>query len=280
VTADAGVVEDGGAVTPGAARFRQEAVDGVDEGAAVNAAIAAVIAAATSATVAVLSILLTDRQQRHREQRAERRDLNARYLNPLRLHLVENHVRLSGTLARVDSAGGRADAMLTISDPAEISAKDAAWFNGHGCALLSSVYLTACLFAQLMQVRADFPYLRLPAADDTRLATLLIGVQRGFLRDLGVYYVTQPSIGESMWLREQARLLTYREFCERLREPGWRVWLDQLIQFHLDTARGAKRERAQLLLIAIERLARFLDTCVGGGHSIESRWQAEADSSG
>jgi hypothetical protein len=239
-----------------------------------NAALAAVVAAITSVTVTVLSLLLGDRQQRRREDHAHSQKLNAQYLNPLRLHLVENHFRLSGTLERT-STSGKAEAMLVIDDPAEVSTKDAAWFNGPGCALTSSVYLTACLFAQLKKVRDDFPYLRLSAADDTRLAALLLRVQRGFLRNDGVYYVAQPSIGESMWVRGPERLLTYREFCEHLQDPSWRAWMDRLIQFQLDTAHGDKRDRTQYLIIALEQLSEFLDRCVGGGHSIKSRQQAE-----
>lgn len=247
------------------------------EGCAVSAALAAAVAAVTSVTVTVFSLLLGDRQQRRKEERVQRQDLNAKYLNPLRLHLVENHFRLSGTLERTGSVSGTAEAMLVIDDPAEVSEKDAAWFNGTGCALISSTYLTACLFAQLKKVREDFPYLRLSAADDTQLAALLLRVQRGFLIDHGVYYVTQPSIGESMWVRNDERLLTYREFCERLQDPSWRVWTDRLIKFHIETAHRDKRERTQCLLMALAQLSEFLDGCVGGGHSIESRRQAESD---
>ena len=126
-----------------------------------GAAVAAVIAAVTSVVVTGLSLLLGDRQQRRREQQARRQDLNARYLNPLRLHLVENYYRLTDIVRQAEVDGGRYEAVLTVADPAEISGKDAAWFNGTGCALTSSVYLTACLFAQLKKVRDDFPYLQL-----------------------------------------------------------------------------------------------------------------------
>jgi hypothetical protein len=241
----------------------------------VDTALAALIAAAISVVGTLTSLYVADRQERRRQERQRSHDLNARYLNPLRLQLVENHVRLAGTLRRLESAGGRADAMLSIDDPAELSGKDAAWFNGEGCALLSSVYLTACLFAHMKKVREDFPYLRLSGRDDTRLAALLLGVQRGFLQGLGVFYVTQPSIGESMWVRDQERLLTYREFCEHLLAPDWRVWFDRLIAFHLDTARGDQSDRTRSLLAAIEQLTHFLDDCIGGGRSISSRWQAE-----
>jgi hypothetical protein len=241
----------------------------------VNAAVAAMIAAVTSVVVTGLSLLPGDRRQRRREERSQRQDLNARYLNPLRFHLVENHYRLADTLQRVDAGGGTWDGMLTISDPAEISGKDAEWFNGVGCALASWLYLTACLFAQLKKVRDDFPYLRLAAADDTRLAALLLGVQQGYLLDQGIYYVTQPIIGQSMWVQDQDRLLTYREFCRLLQDSGQRAWLDRLIWFHLETAGGGKRERASRLITAIRELSDFLDECVGGGHSIRTRLDAE-----
>ena len=102
----------------------------------VGPAVAAVIAAVTSVVVTALSSLLGDRQQR-REEQASRQALNARYLNPLRLHLVENYYRLTDTVRQADDGGGRYEAVLAVSDPAEISAKDAAWFNGTGCALAS-----------------------------------------------------------------------------------------------------------------------------------------------
>lgn len=248
-----------------------------------SAAISTVVAAATSVVVTVLSLFLADRQQRRREQRSQRQDLNAKYLNPLRLHLVENHFRLAGTLRRLaldDAAKAQLIRDFNLSDPAEVSEKDAAWFNGPGIALMSGVYLTACLFAQLKKVREDFPYLRLSAADDTELASLLLRVQRGFLKDEGVYYVTQPSIGELMWVRDQARLLTYQELCERLHDPACRIWFDRLILFHLETARAKQTDRARQLLTAIEQLSDFLDGCVGGGRSIRSRWQAEDEDFG
>ena len=193
----------------------------------------------------------------------------------MRKDLVENHHRLADTLRHADAEGGRYEAMLTVGEPAEISGKDPGWFNGTGCALTSSVYLTACLFAQLKKVRDDFPYLRLAASDDTRLATLLLGVHQGYLSGLGIFYVTQPSIGQSMWAPGLDRLLTYREFCELLQDPGQRVWLDRLIQFHLDTAAGGMRGRAEQLIGALQQLSAFLDECVGGGHSIRTRLQAE-----
>ncbi len=240
-----------------------------------NALVVAVVSAATSLLVSIISLWLGDRQRERGERRTERRDLNARYLNPTRMYLVENHFRLAGTVRRVQAEGGTCAAMLVVERPEELSEKDADWFNGTGCALVSSVYLTACLFAHLKQVRDDFPYLRLSGADDTRLAALILSLQHGYLRDDGIFYVTQPSIGEDMWLRDQGRLRTYREFCTLLGQPGSRVWFDRLVRFHLDTARGIKLARAEEALAALRVLTDFLDGCVGGGRSIGSRWASE-----
>lgn len=236
---------------------------------------AALVSALASVTVTVISLLLADRHQRRAEQRAEHQAVNSRYLNPLRLHLEENHFRLAGTLERGRAPDDRNAAMRVIDDPAEVSTKDAAWFNSVGYPLVTSVYLTACLFAQLKQVRQDLPYLRLSGTDDTRLAALILGVQRGYLQDGGVYYVTQPSIGEDLWLRPDGRLRTYREFCDLLTDPDSRVWFDRLLRFHLQTARGERDGQAQHILTSLKALSEFLDQCVGGGRSISSRWATE-----
>ncbi|MER6111245.1 hypothetical protein [Streptomyces hirsutus] len=240
-----------------------------------NAVLAALVAASTSALVTVLSLSLSDRQEQRREARTQRHALNAKYLNPLRFHLVENHFRLLSILKRARRDDGVNAGLLAIDDPAELSAKDVPWFIGPGYTLVSSVYLASCLFAQLKKVREDFPYLHLSAADDTRLAALLLGVQQGFLVDRGVYYATQPSIGESVWVRDEERLMTYREFCEALQDPAWRAWFDRLISFYLDVARGEKKQRTERLIAALAKLSAFLDECVGGGKSIESRMRSE-----
>jgi hypothetical protein len=131
-----------------------------------NAVVAAVISAATSVVVVVVSLWGTGRQQRRHDEQAERQAINARYLNPLRLHLVESHFRMAGALQHVDDGGGRYEPLLVVDEPAEVSDKDTTWFTGVGVALVSASYLTACLFAQLKKVREGIPYLRLSGARD------------------------------------------------------------------------------------------------------------------
>ncbi|MET9695185.1 hypothetical protein ABZY81_43655 [Streptomyces sp. NPDC006514] len=249
------------------------------KGVCVNTLMTALVSALTSGVVAIVTLLLSGRQQRRVDERAEREQLNVRYLNPLRWHAAEVHYRLSLIVAAVDEAGSYPPA-LVVDEPHEIEGKQPDWFMGHGCALISSTYLTACLFTQLMRVRDDFPFLRLAKGDDTKLATLILRVHIAFLSDGGVYYVTQPSIGSDALLDPDGRLRSYREFCELLMDPARRVWVDILIRFHLEAARGDSRARADRVLTALRDLSDFLDKSLAGGASLHARWTAETSGDG
>jgi hypothetical protein len=240
--------------------------------------ITALISASTSVVVVIISQVLSTRAETKRTERVERQVINSKYLNPLRLHLVENHFRLSEISRRI-AKSGQCDDLLTVSSPADVSAKDADWFNGLGAYLISSAYLTACLFTWMKKVRDSSPYLRLGSAEDTLLTALLLRVSLAFLRGLGIYYVTQPSIGQDMIVAGEDRVRSFREFCELLRTPANRVWMDRLIAYYLETGRGEKLERIAEAVTAIEALSSFLDNAVGGGESIKTRLEAEGISS-
>jgi hypothetical protein len=120
--------------------------------------------------------------------------------------------------------------------------------------------------------------LRLQGAEDTRLAQLMLTVHLGFSRQDNVYYITQPSIGEDLWIRGEGRVRTYQEFCDLLRDPNHRVWFDRLINYYLKVGKGDQQNQLDLArdtVAAIQVFTDFLDACVDGGRSIQSRWQAE-----
>ena len=238
----------------------------------------ALISALTSVAVVLVSFLLSSRAERKKAARAERQELNSRYLNPLRLHLAETRFRLSEILQRTKESGQCQD-LLTIDAPADMSSRDPEWFTNRGAYLASSAYLTACLFAWLKKTRDSAPYLRLGSEDDTRLSVLMLRVSHSFLRDQGIYHVLQPSIGQDMINTAADRLLGYREFCELLRTPAHRVWLDRLIGYYLETGRGMKLDRVADGITAMETLSAFLDEVTGGGESVRSRLAAEGISS-
>jgi hypothetical protein len=238
----------------------------------------ALISALTSVAVVLVTFFLTSRGDRKKAARAERHELNARYLNPLRLHLAETRFRLTEIQARTVQSG-RCEDLLTIEDPADISARDPEWFTGWGAYLASSAYLTACLFAWLKKTRDSAPYLRLGIEDDTQLSVLMLRVSHSFLRDQGIYYVLRPSIGQDMILTAEDRLLSYREFCDLLRAPERRIWLDRLIAYYLETGRGTKLDLVADAITAMEAPSVLLDEVTGGGESVRSRLAAEGISS-
>ena len=243
-----------------------------------SAVATALISALTSVAVVLISFFLSFRGDRKKEMQAKRQEINARYLNPLRLHLAENRFRLAEILLRTEESGQCED-LLTIDAPANLADREPEWFTNWGAYLASSAYLTACLFAWLKKTRDGAPYLRLGSDDDTRLSVLMLRVSHSFLRDQGIYYVLQPSIGQDMILAAEDRLISYREFCELLLTPTRRVWLDRLIAYYLETGRGMKLERVTDAIAAMEALSAFLDDVTGGGESVRSRLADEGISS-
>ena len=89
----------------------------------------------------------------------------------------------------------------------------------------------------------------------------------------------QPSIGQDMIVAAEDRLVSYREFCELLRTPQRRIWLDRLITYYLETGRGMKLDRVTDGITAMEALSSLLDNVAGGGNSVRSRLAAEGISS-
>jgi hypothetical protein len=221
---------------------------------------------------------LSSREDKRKAARAERQELNARYLNPLRLHLAETRFRLAEILLRTGESGQCED-LLAIDTPSDLADREPGWFTSWGAYLASSAYLTACLFAWLKKTRDSAPYLRIGSDDDTRLSALMLRVSHSFLRDQGIYYVLQPSIGQDMIIAAEDRLLSYREFCELLLTPARRVWLDRLIAYYLECGRGIKLDRVADAIAAMEALSAFLDDVTGGGESVRSRLAAEGISS-
>lgn len=235
----------------------------------------AIISAVTSLVVVLITHFLSTRRENQVKEKLEQEKINLQYLNPLRLYLVENYFRLKEILRKVSEGNGKCEALLYVSDAREVSEKSSEWFNGEGCYLVSSSYLTGCLYYYIKKVRDDFPYLRLKGEDDTRLLSLMLKLNIGFLKDLGVFYVTQSSIGDDLFSHTENRLLSYREYCLALQNPEQRVWFDRLLNFYILTGRGVHLDRVNEILAAIEALSGFLDRTVGGSRSIKEKLEAE-----
>ncbi|MER6969026.1 hypothetical protein ABT408_36255, partial [Streptomyces halstedii] len=191
----------------------------------------------------------------------------------LRWHTAEVHHRLSLYATSVEREGCYPPAQV-LTDPREMEGKGADWFAGKGVVLGSSVWMTACLFAQMTRTRHDLPFLRLAGNDDTRLPGLLQKVHAAFAA-CEIYYATQSSIGTDALLEPEGRLRSYREFCDLLAEPDRRVWADPVIWFLIAVAHGERRPALQRALDALSELSAFLDDSLAGGASLRARHGAE-----
>ena len=96
-----------------------------------SAVATALISALTAVAVVLVSFFLASREDRRKAAQAERRELNARYLNPLRLHLAETRFRLAEILLRTGESGQCED-LLTIDAPADLADCEPGWFTGWG----------------------------------------------------------------------------------------------------------------------------------------------------
>jgi hypothetical protein len=236
------------------------------------ALLSAIIATITSVAVVLLQEglkALTSKQQRAIT-------LNSEYLNPLRLHIEETFFRLHEIDERL--AKGQRETLLfleNVQNEQQISTQTDDWFNGEGCYFTSSCYFTACLFACIKKVREDVPYLKLGTANDTELQNQIFTVSRSFLQDLGIFYAVQHSIGSEMYLANEKRLLTYREFCECLKDSKKRVWFDRLLHFYLDINQGKRLPNVSQAVHSLYSLSKFIDQIVQGSSSIDARLQAE-----
>jgi hypothetical protein len=204
--------------------------------------------------------------------RDKKSQINSKYMNPLRLFAEEVYYRLYEIKDVPEAPSWLSQ---SIQHEGELSRQEDEWYIGNGCYLISSCYFTACLFATITRLRRDIPYLQLGRNADTELLRLTFRVSKAFLRDLGIFYVVQHTIGRQMY--DEDRLLNYREFCHLLRKPEDRIWFSQLLSFYLDLGRRDARAWTRLdeALAAIWDLGDFVDRVVKGGRSIETRLISE-----
>lgn len=129
----------------------------------------AIIAAGTSVLVMVLSQILAGRREKGRAVSDEKDYLRKFYIEPIRFMLAENYYRVHEILREHE----RRKDLLFIEEPMQVLEKDEEWFTGEGCYLISSCYLTGCLFAYMQNIRDGMPFTKFSYYSDTKLLGLI-----------------------------------------------------------------------------------------------------------
>lgn len=230
----------------------------------------ALIAAATSIFVVILSQILTGSREKNRAISDERNHLRKLYIDPIRFMLAENYYRISEIYRKNE----RRQDLLAVTDPIEILDQDENWFVGNGCYLISSCYLTGCLFAYMHNIRSGMPFIKFSYHNDTKLLGLINKLVTDFSKNLKIYYVLQMNIGKEFYLKDENRVITYSEFCMMLKRKEKITWYQSLVNYYLRIGRG-EYEHLQILLVHIRKLARLFDKMVSGGDSIGQKMLAE-----
>lgn len=233
----------------------------------------AVIAAATSVIVVILSQMLISLKDKKRALELETDALRKEFLNPIRFILSENYFRLQ-KIVKETQAETKNVKLAVIKDAGEVFYKETEWFVGEGSYLMSSCYFLGCLFAYNEKIRRDIPFFKLPKQVDTELIIRINKLVVGFSKNLNIYYAIQMNIGNEFYIKEEQRLITYREFCGEVKENL--DWYKPLITYFLRIADGEYQE-TQYILEDIKEFTEYLDEIVSGGNSIQQKILAEKE---
>lgn len=242
-----------------------------------EALVAAVVAASTSLIISVVGPWLARAFETERERKLLVSSVNLQHLAPLRQQLAEAAFRNHHVLQYI--RGGHRRLLTRIDDITDVSTAPLAWFAGDGCYLMSTAYLTSCMFAELERLRDAYPFLRLQNKQkDTELTALALRVRLAFAGKGGVAYVVQAAIGADM-ISADGKLVGYQGFCEAVQDGTRGVWYGQLIHFYRMLADGQELDlvRLQRAIVAMEELSHFLDRAVGVSASVSSRMRLEAE---
>lgn len=240
-------------------------------------ALTATISALTSLAVAIATQYWNTKLKQEEKRREHRNKLNLSYLNPLRFALERAYFRISKILKLVEVQDDEFRSKMSLIDhPNEITDKDETWFtfDEAGYYLISSCYMTACLFFQISKVRNEIPYLDLGKKDDAKITMLMYEITHNFLDNQGIYHVIQDSIGIDMYISDQKRLMSYREFCQLLKKPEDRKWFDKLIAFYIEVSRGKRTEQIRDLVEAISQLLSFIEASLNTVTPAKTRWRS------
>lgn len=239
----------------------------------------AVIAAGTSVLVVILSHILIRQKEKAQIIENNEEKFFDNYVNPIRFMLAENYYRIREIIEQVkedDQEKKDKNKILVVDCAEDVMNKDSSWFIADGCYLISTCYLTACLFYHMENIREGIPFFKMSRYEDTKLLELINKLVVDFSNNLNIYYVVQMNIGKEFYIKEEKRILTYREFCELLRNKDDFEWYKKLIDYYLRVEKGEYKQ-AEYLLIHIKELAKFLDKIVSGGDSIRQKELAEEE---
>jgi hypothetical protein len=191
----------------------------------------------------------------------ERREyLFDKYLNRLKMANEEVFIRVNEFLHRKRENNDLH--IIEINKIEELDNKSDDWYNEWGSFFGTTCYFFCWLFFCIDKVRREIPQFRLKGVRTIDLMNSIFDLQYAFLKDLGIFYGIQMSIGREME-GSGGDVISYKAFCRRLMNEDSRVWFKRLIYFVLDFKKGNRfeqfyeiSEKSHKLGILLEKLGK------------------------
>ncbi len=202
-------------------------------------------------------------------KKTQREEIKLKYLNPLRLYAVELHHRWEHTLGKVDNQVNDSkslESLRYIKKASEIMDIDSKWFYEKGYYLISTSYLISCFLAQYYMFKFHLPILYMNHDNYILLSKSLKKFNNKF-RDTyeegtGIYDVIQYDIGQNMYASDFNNIISYSDYCKRLKDPVVNGGLLRLVNFCIDSVKEHKVDILKALYQALGDLIKDLDTII------------------
>lgn len=192
-------------------------------------------------------------------KKKEKQQAEKEVLYSLKIYLNENYDRIADILEKVKAL--EEGALFDISGVEELLQKEDAWFEEEKNLLLDASYHTAILFAAMKRVRESSPFLKLTVKDDTKMLDLINSIMKDYTKYFKIHYTVQSSIAEHTYDEEGKRVLSYQEFCGKIRQEKALQHYGDLVECYLHIDQG-NIKKVSMLLSDMEKLKEFLQQVV------------------
>lgn len=228
-----------------------------------------VLPAVVGALIAGISAFLAAQYQKNRERSTYLFD---QYLNRLKMANEEVFIRFNELLHRkVENTLS----VIEIDEYDELDKRDAVWYNEFGSFFGTTCYFVCWLFFYIDKIRREIPHFAIRGVKSTELMSSIFDLQYAFLRNTGIFYGIQMSIGREMEGANTTNI-SYREFCEKLMDAKSRVWLKRVVYFILDFKKGNRFEQFAEIQQKSYELGILLDKITKSKGTMEARLGRES----
>ncbi|ABW32009.1 hypothetical protein [Acaryochloris marina] len=194
------------------------------------------------------------------------------YINHLKIANEELFIRINVLLNLRQS---RKLEIIDISSFQELEDKNTEWYNEEGAFFGTTAYFLCWLFFSIDLIKREIPHFKLRKVKSNIVMNSLFDLQHVFLKDFGIYYAIQMSIGREME-NPDGRVISYRQFVEKLQDYNSRIWFKRIVCFILDFKNGNRFRQFQEIYKYSYELAKVLDAITESEGTLDSRLSKES----